>query len=35
MVISTGNGIKYPDSLPAPDLITLSPADDWEWGTLA
>jgi threonine synthase len=31
MVISTGNGIKYPDSLPAPDLPTLSPTEDWSW----
>jgi threonine synthase len=30
-VISTGNGIKYPDSVPAPDLTTLSPTDDWNW----
>jgi threonine synthase len=30
MVISTGNGIKYPDSVPAPDLATLSPTDDWD-----
>jgi threonine synthase len=31
MVISTGNGIKYPDSVPAPSLTTLSPTDDWSW----
>jgi threonine synthase len=31
MVISTGNGIKYPDSAPTPDLATLSPSDDWSW----
>ncbi|HEX3824845.1 MAG TPA: threonine synthase [Mycobacteriales bacterium] len=31
MVISTGNGMKYPDSVPAPELATLSPADDWSW----
>jgi threonine synthase len=28
-VISTGNGIKYPDSLSPGDLLTLAPADDW------
>jgi threonine synthase len=31
VVISTGNGIKYPDSVPAPDLTPLSPTDDWHW----
>jgi threonine synthase len=31
MVISTGNGIKYPDSVAAADLTTLSPTDDWNW----
>jgi threonine synthase len=31
VVISTGNGIKYPDSVPVPDLTTLSPTDDWDW----
>jgi threonine synthase len=31
MVISTGNGIKYPDSLPATDLTILAPTDDWNW----
>jgi threonine synthase len=31
-VISTGSGIKYPDSLPASDLTTLTPTDDWDWG---
>jgi threonine synthase len=30
-VISTGNGIKYPDSLPATDLTTLAPTGDWNW----
>jgi len=35
MVISTGNGIKYPDSVPASELTTLSPADDWDWATPA
>jgi threonine synthase len=29
VVISTGNGIKYPDSVAVPDLTTLSPTDDW------
>jgi threonine synthase len=31
VVISTGNGIKYPDSVAMPDLKTLSPANDWNW----
>jgi threonine synthase len=31
VVISTGSGIKYPDSVPATDLTTLSPTDDWNW----
>jgi threonine synthase len=30
-VISTGNGIKYPESVPATDLTTLAPSDDWMW----
>jgi threonine synthase len=30
VVVSTGNGIKYPDSVSAPELQTLSPTDDWE-----
>ncbi len=34
MVISTGNGIKYPGSVPVPELTTLSPADDWDWGSI-
>jgi threonine synthase len=34
MVISTGSGIKYPDTVPAPDLTTLSPTDDWSWPAL-
>lgn len=29
VVISTGNGIKYPDSMPAGHLTTLSPTDEW------
>jgi threonine synthase len=29
MVISTGSGIKYPDSVPAQRLTTLSPTEDW------
>jgi threonine synthase len=32
VVISTGNGIKYPDSVPVPDLPTLSPTDEWDVG---
>jgi threonine synthase len=31
VVISTGNGIKYPDSLPATGLTTLPPTDQWNW----
>jgi threonine synthase len=31
MVISTGNGIKYPDSVAASDLTTLAPTEDWSW----
>jgi threonine synthase len=31
VVISTGNGIKYPDSVAAPELTTLSPTDEWDW----
>jgi threonine synthase len=31
VVISTGNGIKYPDSVAAPELTRLSPADEWDW----
>jgi threonine synthase len=31
MVISTGNGIKYPDSVPAPELAILSPTEEWTW----
>jgi threonine synthase len=31
VVISTGNGIKYPDSVPPTDITTLSPAEDWFW----
>jgi threonine synthase len=31
VVISTGNGIKYPDSVPVSELTTLSPTDDWLW----
>jgi threonine synthase len=31
VVISTGNGIKYPDSVPAFDLTALQPTDDWNW----
>jgi threonine synthase len=29
VVISTGNGIKYPESVPATDLTTLARSDDW------
>jgi threonine synthase len=31
MVISTGSGMKYPDSVPAPDLAVLAPIDEWGW----
>jgi threonine synthase len=31
MVISTGNGIKYPDSMPASDLTRLALTEDWDW----
>jgi threonine synthase len=31
MVISTGSGIKYPESVQIPELTTLSPTDDWDW----
>jgi threonine synthase len=35
VVISTGSGLKYPASLPAPDLVTLAPTDDWSCPTTA
>jgi threonine synthase len=31
LVVSTGSGIKYPDTSPATVVETLSPGDDWNW----
>lgn len=30
MVISTGTGLKYPDTIAAPDSVPLAPGDEWD-----